>query len=49
LQAEFENEKQEIEKSLLNDDRREQVVAKERKNMARLRKADLVSNGRRTA
>ena len=49
LQAEFENEKQEIEKSLLDDERREQVVAKERKNMARLRKADLISNGRRIA
>jgi len=49
LQAEFENEKQEIEKSLLDDERREQVVAKERKNMARLRKADLISNGRRMA
>ena len=49
LQAEFENEKQEIEKSLLDDQRREQVVSKERKNMARLRKADLISNGRRIA
>jgi circadian clock protein KaiC len=49
LQAEFENEKQEIEKSLVDDERREQVVAKERKNMARLRKADVTSNGGRPA
>ena len=45
LQAEFESEKQEIEKSLLDDERREQVAGVERKNMARLRKADLGANG----
>jgi len=49
LQVEFENEKQEIEKSLLDDKRREQVVSMERKNMARLRKADVTSNGGRPA
>ena len=49
LQAEFESEKQEIEKSLLDDERREQVAGVERKNMARLRKADLGANSGRIA
>ena len=49
LQAEFESEKQEIEKSFLDDERREQVAGVERKNMARLRKPDLGANGGRIA
>jgi circadian clock protein KaiC len=47
LTAEFENEKQEIEKGLLQDDHHEQALVKQRKIMARLRKADVLSNGRR--
>ena len=47
LRAEFEYEKQEIEKSLLEDDRREQVLVKQRKIMARLRKSDVLPNSRR--
>jgi circadian clock protein KaiC len=47
LTAEFENEKQEIEKNLLQDDRSEQVLVKQRKIMAQLRKADVLPNSRR--
>jgi circadian clock protein KaiC len=47
LTAEFENEKQEIEKGLLQDDHHEQALVKHRKIMARLRKADVLPNGRR--
>ena len=47
LTAEFENEKQEIEKGLLQDDHHEQALVKQRKIMARLRKADVLPNGRR--
>jgi circadian clock protein KaiC len=46
LQAEFENEKREIEKSLIEDERREQMLAQERTAMARIRKSDVSSNGR---
>jgi circadian clock protein KaiC len=46
LQAELENEKQEIEKTLGEDEHREKILAEEKRNMARLRKADAGSNGR---
>ena len=49
LRAEFENEKREIEKGLVGDEQREQILAQDRKNMARFRKADVTSNGGRPA
>ncbi|HEY7168702.1 MAG TPA: circadian clock protein KaiC [Candidatus Binatia bacterium] len=49
LRAEFEYERREIEKSLGHDRRREQVTTEEKKAMARIRKADAVANGRRSA
>jgi circadian clock protein KaiC len=49
LRAEFEYEMRDIENSLDRDRRREQVLAHEKKALARLRKADAVSNGRRSA
>jgi circadian clock protein KaiC len=48
LRAEYEHERQEIEKSLDQDRRREQVLARQKKTLARLRRADVVSNGRRS-
>ena len=49
LRAEFENEKREIEKGLVEDEQREQILAQDRKNMARFRRADVTSNGGRPA
>jgi circadian clock protein KaiC len=46
LQAEFENEKREIEESLIEDERREQMLTQERTAIARIRKSDVSSNGR---
>jgi circadian clock protein KaiC len=47
LQAEFQNEQHEIEKSLVAAEQREKMLAQDRKDMARARKADIASNGRR--
>ena len=49
LRAEFEAEKQEVEKSLSEDERAEQMLTDNRTTMARLRKAEIAPNGRRTA
>jgi circadian clock protein KaiC len=49
LRAEFENEKREIEKGLVEDKQREQILAQDRKNMARFRGADVTSNGGKPA
>ncbi|HYY24462.1 MAG TPA: circadian clock protein KaiC [Candidatus Udaeobacter sp.] len=49
LRAEFEAEKQEVEKSLSEDERVEQMLTDNRTTMARLRKAEIAPNGRRTA
>ena len=49
LRAAFENEKREIEKSLMEDEQREQLLAEDREDMARIRKSDVSSNGRRPA
>jgi circadian clock protein KaiC len=49
LWAEFENEKREIEKGLVEDEQRERIVAQGRKAMARLRGADVSSNGGKPA
>jgi circadian clock protein KaiC len=49
LEAEFENEKREIEKSLVEDRERERILVQDRKAMARFRGADVTSNGRRPA
>ena len=46
LQAEFEHEKREIEESLIEDERREQMLTQERTAIARIRKSDVSSNGR---
>jgi circadian clock protein KaiC len=48
LRAEFEAEKQELEKSILSHTAGEQALTEQRKSMARLRKADVKRNGRRT-
>jgi circadian clock protein KaiC len=48
LRAEFEGEKQDIEKSLSEAERSERALAQDKKNLARLRKADVAPNGRRT-
>jgi circadian clock protein KaiC len=47
LRAEFEAEKQELEKSLRSDSASEQTLSEQKKTMARLRRADVESNGRR--
>jgi circadian clock protein KaiC len=48
MRAEFENESQELEKSVLEDERRKQVLTEVRTTMAQLRKADRgTANGRR--
>jgi circadian clock protein KaiC len=49
LRAEFENEKQEIEKGIIEDERREEILAQNQKDMARIRKADVTRNGGRPA
>jgi circadian clock protein KaiC len=49
LRAEFEVEKREIEKSIAESERGEEVWVEDRKVMARLRKAKVAPNGRRTA
>jgi circadian clock protein KaiC len=48
MRAEFEAERQELEKSILRDAAGEQAAIEQRKSLARLRKADLERNGRRT-
>jgi circadian clock protein KaiC len=48
LRAEFKAEEQEIEKTIVESERGERVLTESRKAMARLRKAEIGSNGRRT-
>ena len=47
LRAEFENDQRELEETLADEERRYKLSVGERKKMARLRKADTVSNGGR--
>lgn len=49
LRAEFENEKREIEKGLVEDEQRERMLTQDREAMARLRGADVTSNGGKPA